>query len=48
MVGEIRDTETAKTAAEAALTGHLLIATLHTNDASGAVTRLTEMGIEPF
>ena len=48
MVGEIRDTETAKTAAEAALTGHLLIATLHTNDAAGAVTRLGEMGIEPF
>ena len=48
MVGEIRDTETAKIAVEAALTGHLLIATLHTNDAAGAVTRLTEMGIEPF
>ncbi len=48
MVGEIRDTETAKIAVEAALTGHLLIATLHTNDASGAVTRLAEMGIEPF
>ena len=48
MVGEIRDTETAKIAVEAALTGHLLIATLHTNDASGAVTRLSEMGIEPF
>ena len=48
MVGEIRDTETAKTAVEAALTGHLLIATLHTNDSSGAVTRLHEMGIETF
>ena len=48
MVGEIRDHETANIAAEAALTGHLLIATLHTNDAAGAVTRLTEMGIEPF
>jgi type IV pilus assembly protein PilB len=48
MVGEIRDHETAKISVEAALTGHLLIATLHTNDASGAVVRLTEMGIEPF
>ncbi len=48
MVGEIRDHETAKIAMEAALTGHLLIATLHTNDAPGAVVRLTEMGIEPF
>ncbi|CAN5647023.1 type IV pilus assembly ATPase PilB [soil metagenome] len=48
MVGEIRDQETAKISVEAALTGHLLIATLHTNDASGAVVRLTEMGIEPF
>ena len=48
MVGEIRDHETAKISVEAALTGHLLIATLHTNDASGAVTRLVEMGIEPF
>ncbi len=48
MVGEIRDRETAKTAVEAALTGHLLIATLHTNDAAGVITRLTEMGIEPF
>ncbi len=48
MVGEIRDHETAKIAAEAALTGHLLIATLHTNDAAGVITRLTEMGIEPF
>lgn len=48
MVGEIRDQETAKIAMEAALTGHLLIATLHTNDAAGAVVRLVEMGIEPF
>jgi type IV pilus assembly protein PilB len=48
MVGEIRDTETAKIAVEAALTGHLLIATLHTNDAASVVTRLTEMGVEPF
>ena len=48
MVGEIRDQETAKISMEAALTGHLLIATLHTNDSAGAVVRLTEMGIEPF
>lgn len=48
MVGEIRDMETAKISIEAALTGHLLIATLHTNDASGAMTRLVEMGVEPF
>lgn len=48
MVGEIRDSETAKIATEAALTGHLVIATLHTNDAAGAITRLHEMGIEHF
>lgn len=48
MVGEIRDQETAKTAAEAAITGHLLLATLHTNDAPGAVTRLREMGVENY
>ncbi len=48
MVGEIRDHETAKISMEAALTGHLLIATLHTNDAAGAISRLAEMGIEPF
>jgi len=48
MVGEIRDHETAKISMEAALTGHLLIATLHTNDSAGAITRLQEMGIEPF
>ncbi|WP_034386563.1 ATPase, T2SS/T4P/T4SS family [Deinococcus sp. YIM 77859] len=47
-VGEIRDTETAKIATEAALTGHLVLATLHTNDAPGAITRLSEMGVEPF
>ncbi|MHB1326209.1 MAG: GspE/PulE family protein [Thermoleophilia bacterium] len=48
MVGEIRDKETAQIAIEAALTGHLVLSTLHTNDAPGALTRLTEMGIEPF
>ena len=48
MVGEIRDTETAKIAVEAALTGHLVVGTLHTNDAAGAVTRLEEMGVELF
>lgn len=48
MVGEIRDSETAKIAIEAALTGHLVLSTLHTNDAAGAVTRLIEMGVEPF
>jgi len=48
MVGEIRDTETAEIAINAALTGHLVFSTLHTNDAPGAVTRLTNMGIEPF
>ena len=48
MVGEIRDQETAQIATEAALTGHLVIATLHTNDAAGAITRLEEMGIELF
>lgn len=48
MIGEIRDKETAQIAMEAALTGHLVLATLHTNDAAGAMTRLTEMGIEPF
>ena len=47
-VGEIRDQETAKIAVEAALTGHMVLATLHTNDAPGAVTRLEEMGIENF
>ena len=48
MVGEIRDTETAKISIEAALTGHLLLSTLHTNDAPSAITRLNEMGVEPF
>lgn len=48
MVGEIRDQETASIAVEAALTGHLVLSTLHTNDAPGAISRLTEMGIEPF
>ena len=48
MVGEIRDSETAKIAVEAALTGHMVLSTLHTNDAPGAVTRLDEMGVEPF
>ena len=48
MVGEVRDKETAQIAIESALTGHLVLSTLHTNDAPGALTRLTEMGIEPF
>jgi type IV pilus assembly protein PilB len=48
MVGEIRDGETARIAVESALTGHMVLSTLHTNDAASAVTRLTEMGIEPF
>jgi type II secretory ATPase GspE/PulE/Tfp pilus assembly ATPase PilB-like protein len=48
MVGEIRDGETATMATQAALTGHLVLSTLHTNDASGAIPRLTNMGIEPF
>jgi type IV pilus assembly protein PilB len=48
MVGEIRDGETAKISIEAALTGHLVLSTLHTNDAAGALTRLNEMGVEPF
>jgi type IV pilus assembly protein PilB len=48
LIGEIRDHETALIAIEAALTGHLVLATLHTNDAPSAVTRLIEMGIEPF
>jgi type IV pilus assembly protein PilB len=48
LVGETRDKETAKTAMEAALTGHLVLTTLHTNDAAGAIARLDEMGIEPF
>jgi len=48
LVGETRDKETAKTAMEAALTGHLVLTTLHTNDAAGSIARLDEMGVEPF
>ena len=48
MIGEIRDFETAKISVEAALTGHMVLATLHTNDAPSAVARLTDMGVEPF
>ncbi len=48
MVGEIRDAETARIAVQAALTGHMVLSTLHTNSASGAVTRLVDMGVEPF
>ncbi len=48
MVGEIRDLETAQIAVQAALTGHLVLSTLHTNDAAGAITRLIDMGVEPY
>jgi len=48
MIGEVRDTETAKIAIESALTGHLVLATLHTNDSAGALSRLAEMGVEAF
>ncbi|HAL70544.1 MAG TPA: pilus assembly protein PilB [Verrucomicrobiales bacterium] len=48
MVGEMRDKETAQIAIQASLTGHLVLSTLHTNDAAGAVTRLVDMGVEPF
>ncbi len=48
MIGEIRDAETARLAIQAALTGHLVISTLHTNDASGAIPRLVDMGVEPY
>ncbi|MGD8891939.1 MAG: ATPase, T2SS/T4P/T4SS family [Desulfobacterales bacterium] len=48
MVGEIRDRETAETAIQASLTGHLVLSTLHTNDSSSAITRLLEMGVEPY
>ncbi len=48
MIGEIRDRETAETAVQASLTGHLVFSTLHTNDAAGAATRLLDMGVEPF
>ncbi len=48
MVGEIRDEETARIAVQASLTGHLVLSTLHTNDAAGAVARLLDLGVEPF
>ncbi len=48
MVGEIRDRETAEIAIQASLTGHLVLSTIHTNDAAGAITRLVDMGVEPF
>ena len=48
MVGEMRDLETAQIAIQASLTGHLVFTTLHTNDAPGAVTRMIDMGVEPF
>ena len=48
MVGEIRDIETAQIAVQASLTGHLVLSTLHTNTAAGAITRLEDMGVEPF
>jgi general secretion pathway protein E len=48
MVGEVRDRETAEIAVHASLTGHLVLSTIHTNDAAGAITRLVEMGTEPF
>src|SRR5213082_2097346 len=48
LVGEIRDRETAQIAIQASLTGHLVLSTLHTNDAPGAITRLVDMGTEPF
>jgi len=48
LIGEIRDVETARIAVEAALTGHLVLSTIHSNDAAGAVTRLIDMGVEPF
>ncbi len=48
MVGEIRDEETARIAVQASLTGHLVLSTLHTNDASAAVARLIDLGVEPF
>jgi general secretion pathway protein E len=48
MIGEIRDVETARIAIQASMTGHLVFSTLHTNDAASAITRLTDMGIEPF
>src|ERR1700678_4350546 len=48
MLGEMRDLETSQIAIQASLTGHLVLSTLHTNDAPGAVTRLIDMGVEPF
>src|SRR5207253_10841254 len=48
MVGEIRDEETARIAVQASLTGHLVLSTLHTNDAASAVVRLIDLGVEPF
>jgi len=48
MVGEVRDLDTAEVAIQAALTGHLVLSTMHTNDAPGAITRLVDMGVEPF
>jgi type IV pilus assembly protein PilB len=48
MIGEIRDSESAKMAIESALTGHMVLCTLHTNDAPSAITRMIEMGVEPF
>jgi type II secretory ATPase GspE/PulE/Tfp pilus assembly ATPase PilB-like protein len=48
MIGEIRDEETAQIAVRAAITGHLVMSTMHTNDAPGAITRLVDMGIEPY
>src|SRR5262249_38483745 len=48
LVGEIRDLETAEIAIQASLTGHLVFSTVHTNDAPGAITRLVDMGVEPF
>ena len=48
MVGEIQDIETARIAVQASLTGHVVLSTLHTNDAPGAVTRLIDMGLKPF
>ncbi len=48
MVGEVRDEETARTAIQAALTGHLVFSTLHTNDACSSITRLVNMGVEPY
>ena len=48
MIGEMRDTETAQIAVQSALTGHLLLSTLHTNTAAGAITRLEDMGVERF